>query len=139
MVMNQNEIKNTELIDAIDRFSKFPSKGTESEFINAIKNGKYLTPIKFEGEICNNVIQKNSEMSFLRISNKNGEQFFPLFTDMEELKKWNPDHNQTLVLTFIDAASLVDPKLKKGGLVINPMSTNIILTPEKIDYVNNYK
>lgn len=69
-----------------------------------------------------------------------GLLFYPVFTDMEELKKWNSDENaQVAVLTFDDYAEMVLRDNKVQGIVVNPRSTNFPIERDMIDYLRTQK
>lgn len=127
------------IADAIGKFFDKPSKDTEKIFINKIKNSNYLVPIKFEGRVKDGIIDKNSKLSFVFIKDVNGKKFSPVFTCYDELKKWNKDHEQMIVMPYQQAVdTLLEPKVELDGITINPFNQNIVLTDEKINYIKNY-
>lgn len=69
-----------------------------------------------------------------------GYRFYPVFTDMEELRKWNdtPDV-QTLVLTFDAYAAMVERDSDVHGVVINPCGANFSMERDLVDYLNLQK
>lgn len=69
-----------------------------------------------------------------------GLLFYPVFTDMEELRKWNSDENaQVAVLTFDDYAEMVLRDSKVQGIVVNPRTTNFPIERDMIDYLRTQK
>lgn len=69
-----------------------------------------------------------------------GYIFYPIFTDMEELRKWNQDEDvQTVVLTFDSYAEMVAQDSKIHGLVINPYGANFSIERDMVDYLQVQK
>lgn len=69
-----------------------------------------------------------------------GLLFYPVFTDMDELKKWNSDADvQVAILTFDDYAEMVLRDQKVQGIVVNPRSTNFPIERDMIDYLRTQK
>ena len=73
------------------------------------------------------------------LATNGGEHFFAAFTDIDELKKWNPDpKQQTIGFTFNDYAELLFRADKDGnqgpalGFVINPMGNSIVVTKKMV-------
>lgn len=69
-----------------------------------------------------------------------GYLFYPIFTDMEELRKWNQDDAvQTLALGFDDYANMIEQNSKIQGLVINPYGANFSIERDMVDYLKVQK
>lgn len=69
-----------------------------------------------------------------------GYIFYPIFTDMEELRKWNKDEDvQTMVLTLDDYAEMIAENSKIQGLVINPYGANFSIERDMVDYLKVQK
>ena len=130
---------NEKLTKAIKKFFEKPARETEKVFIKEILNANYLIPVKFEGHVKDGIMQEGSQISFVYIKDINGKKFSPIFTSYEELKKWNKDHEQMVVMPYEQAiATLLDAGFELEGISINPFSENIILNNEKINYIKNY-
>lgn len=138
--LNSLTIENKKLVEAIKEFLENPSKDTEKDFIKYISNGNYLIPVRFEGKVKDGVMDENSKISFVFVRDVEGRKFSPIFTDWNELKKWNKDHEQVVLMPYKEAINtLLDVGFELNGLSINPYGQNIILTPEKIEYIKNYQ
>ncbi len=65
-----------------------------------------------------------------------GYLFYPIFTDMDELRKWNAEEDvQTLTLTFDSYAEMVAQNSKIHGLTVNPYGGNYSIEREMVDYL----
>ena len=80
-------------------------------------------------------IPKDAKFNFKLIKNSKGEQYFPLFTDIQEFQKWNKSEKiKAIVVVFPQMAGLASKtRDNSNGLVINPMSQNLIFTNELLD------
>lgn len=61
------------------------------------------------------------------IQNGQGEDYIPLFTSMEELKKGNKGFPLSLNVKFDTAAEIVQKNENIVGLVVNPFSHNLVM------------
>lgn len=69
-----------------------------------------------------------------------GYIFYPIFTDMEELRKWNKEEDvQTAVLTFDSYAEMVAQDSKVHGLVVNPYGANFSIERDMVDYLQVHR
>lgn len=69
-----------------------------------------------------------------------GYLFYPIFTDMEELRKWQQEKDaQVLVLTFDNYAELLEQNSKVHGLVINPYGANFSIERDLVEYLKVQK
>ena len=69
-----------------------------------------------------------------------GYIFYPIFTDMEELRKWNQDEDvQIVVLTFDNYAEMVAQNSKVHGLAVNPYGANFSMDRDMVDYLQVHK
>ena len=86
-------------------------------------------------------VKEDSNVSFYMISSSDGKQFYPAFTDWEELNKWNIgiDKIQTLILSFDDYAEMVLLNPDIEGFVINPFTTSFTFTREQLKILKKEK
>lgn len=69
-----------------------------------------------------------------------GYIFYPIFTDIEELRKWNQEEDvQTLVLTLDNYAEMVASDPKIHGLVINPYGANFSIERDMVEFLKVQK
>ena len=65
-----------------------------------------------------------------------GYMFYPIFTDMEELRKWNKEEDvQTAVLTLDDYVQMVEENPKVQGIVINPFGVNFSIERDMVEFL----
>ncbi len=86
------------------------------------------------------IFRKDTTIKIPMITNQGGKNFYPVFTDYEELAKWEqmgkPD---TLVLDFDDYTALVMENDKAGGIVINPFGDNFIMDRKMLVHLKTQK
>lgn len=65
------------------------------------------------------------------VKNKEGETFQPIFTDHNELRKFNTEGKfQANIVEFVNIEKVLGQGI--GGIVINPQSMNIVISKDKI-------
>jgi len=121
-------VTNPKLIDAWLSFDQQPTVEKQKYLFEQLKEAKLLAPIMMQ--IPDNVernddnsitLQQGTTLSFVTITNVDNENFFPAFTDWEELRKWqNNENQQTLVVDLTDYQSLLNDSEQCIGIVINP-------------------
>ena len=135
------DLKNEDLVAAMNALRENENKETQSAFIGAAIKAKYFapvdvlkadgTPIEGSGKM---EIPKDAKFNFKMLKNAKGEQYFPLFTDIDEFRKWSKtDQIKSIVVVFPQMADLVSKKDETSGFVINPMSQNLVFTREILD------
>lgn len=142
------DLKNEELVAAMEAIKQNENKETQTAFVSAAVKSRYFSPvdvINADGTpLAGNgkmEIPKDAKFNFKLVTNSKGEQFFPVFTDITEFQKWNKNEKiNTIVVVFPQMADLVSKKPETQGIVINPMSQNLIFTREILDaMLNNIK
>ena len=80
------------------------------------------------------VLEKDTRISFELIKAKNGELYYPVFTDGEEMLKCDIEKDQhSMIVNFDDlAAILLMPQSGIAGFSINPMSDNLCFRTEMV-------
>ena len=79
------------------------------------------------------VFQKGAVMRMPMVSVPDGRSFYPVFTDHEQLAKWEQMKNpKTLILTFDDYAAMVLKNEQAAGIALNPFSDNLVLDRKMI-------
>ncbi len=126
-------ITNPNLVNVIKEIKQGNKEG--ELFWEEIFKAKFLCPIKMEiGKATQKekhqiVLEEETNVALLSIANERSEHFLMAFTDWDELKKWNHDHNQqALILSYEDYQGII---IKNDsayqGMVINPFGENIVL------------
>ncbi|HWT26316.1 MAG TPA: enhanced serine sensitivity protein SseB C-terminal domain-containing protein, partial [Mobilitalea sp.] len=142
-------VTNPELVEAIHNMIEDNSTDAQNAMINELMKAHFLSPAKLSpqpkrkekaanGEI---VLKEDTAINFTLIQNSNGETFFPVFTDWDELHKWLKDENQqTIVTTFDDLAALIlKPGTDFAGFVINPFGESINIPEELVNDLKEQK
>ncbi len=135
------ELGNEALVKAMEALKADENTETQRALIERVLTAKFFTPVdvidadgnmlRGNGKIS---IPKDAKFNFKLIQNTKGENYFTVFTDIDEFRKWSKTAQvNTIVVVFPQIAQLAAQKSDSvHGLVINPMSQNIIFTQEAI-------
>lgn len=137
--METINIKNPALIKAFAAMKAENNNDTKTKFFQELTKSRFLTSATFDKEPVMQPDGKaklpaDAKINFRLITNSEGQKYFPVFTDMEELNKL-PDHEKTKTITtgFSDYVRfLQSDTLGIMGVVINPFHENIIIPKEVI-------
>ena len=100
----------------------------EEEMASNIVKAKFIVPVLVDGEAGEN---KNVNVKLPRVSNKDHQQFQPLFTDVNEFAKFNKENQYKInVMDFETVLRILDESV--FGTVINPLGMNIVLSKETL-------
>lgn len=127
------EIKNPELLEAIEKMQTDGSKENIDAMINEIIKAKLILPAKItpttqaKTENGRTVMQQANQVQFRLLKNGNGEMFFGVFTDVEEMYKWEDTKSSSKVVTDFDslASMVMDEKSNVGGFVVNAFGKSV--------------
>lgn len=127
------EIKNPDLLKAIEKMQADGSKENVEAMINEVIKAKLILPAKItpttqaRTENGRTVMQQANQVQFRLLKNGNGEMFFGVFTDIEEMYKWEDTKTASKVVTDFDsiASMVMDEKSNVGGFVINAFGKSV--------------
>ena len=138
----QTPITNPDLVHAMDAMKADRNARTETTFVNTLKAGRFLVPANIQ---TTQVAQTNADgtvelkdqpqVQFILFNNKEGDRFFPLFTDESEIQKWNDSQShQRAAITFRDLCNFFQRPEggQLAGAVINPYGQNIMIPVESL-------
>lgn len=135
--VNANQIKNDGLKDALAALKETKTKENENKMFAEAKKARFLVPVMLSN--VNNQLQTR----FVLVNTQDGKSYFPAFTDEEEAKKLDikdQKERQYIVRNLKEFELLFkDPNNKATGIVINPMSANIVFPKELIKQLNETK
>ena len=143
MVDVSRPVTNPALAAAIDAVRANFSGETEAALIAEIKKAHFLSPVTFsippepsgEGKAT---IKEKTVISFFGLTDTEGANMLPAFTDWDELRKWkNVPDTQTLVTTYADLCSIVKDHPEDAGFVIDPCGRNLRITREVIEHMEH--
>ncbi len=134
------QIKNPELISAIEKMQQDGTPENINAMVNAVMNAKFILPAKVtpttEARTQNGqtVMQQATQVQFRLLENNNKEKFFGIFTDIDELYKWNDTKTANKVVTDFDsiAQMVMDPKAGVLGFVINPFGKSVTFPKQMV-------
>lgn len=127
----EQEIINPALMLAISRMKEDNNINTQNKMVEEALKAKFLVPcvmkLKPGTETESKRTPGNTIVNFNMIKTTEDEMYFIAFSDMGELKKWQDNDKQNvMIMTFDDLAGLVlNAKEKSAGFVLNPVTTNV--------------
>lgn len=141
------KIKNPELKSAIEKMQEDGSQENINAMVNAVMNAKLILPArltpKAEAKTQNGktVMQQSTQVQFRLLENQNKEKFFGVFTDTDELFKWNDTKNATKVVTDFDSVAqmVTDPKAGVLGFVINPFGKSVTFPKQMVHTIKQQR
>ena len=84
-------------------------------------------------------IMQGTKVSIEYLKDAGGRTFLPVFTDWDELRKWEKYKNasvQTFVMTFDDMCAFTK---ENCGIAVNPFSDNLVITVENVISMKRHK
>ncbi len=100
----------------------------EEEMAVNIVRSRFLVPHEIEGDAP---LADGSNIRIPCVTNKDGQMFQPIFTDLQEMAKFDKERKfRASAIPFENIQKAMGKEVK--GIVINPMSLNIILLADKI-------
>ncbi len=144
---SQEPILNPALVQAMEAMKADRNPKTESAFVNTLKAGRFLVPADIntvqaaqanpDGTVQ---LKDQPQIKFVLFSSANGERYFPLFTDGDEVNKW-PDRekHQLAAITYPDLCEFFKREMNKNegksditGIVINPYAQNVMVPADSM-------
>ena len=127
------KIKNPELCAAIEKMQADGSPENINMMITRTVEAKLILPAivtqtpNAETHNGQTVMGQRTQIQFRLLENGKKEKFFGVFTDIDELKKWNGANDANKVVTDFDslAEMVSDPKAGVLGFVINPFGKSV--------------
>lgn len=119
--------------------------GMNMLFEEIVMNARFLSVIFLSeppkmNEDGTAAFQKNTTMQMPMLSSAGGKHFYPIFTDHDELAKWQRmEKPNTLILTFDDYAVFLEKNEQAEGIVINPFSDNFVLNRKLVAHLKTQK
>ena len=126
------EIKNKELVDAIRAMIIDDSDDNRKKMFEEVAKAQFIAPIAFiDDEEVVYGQEHARKINFEVMKNGDGKVMFPVFTDIEELKKVKKEGKVDTVITNANnyAQMFADPKCSSeiNGVVINPMGMSLMI------------
>ncbi len=144
---SQQPITNPALVQAMDAMKQERNQKTEITFVNHVKAARFLVPANIQSEQqakadANGNVQlvEQPKISFVLFNNAEGQKYFPLFTDIAELRKWQESSkHQLAALSYKDLCEFLrrNPENEIFGAVINPFGQNIMMPLESLFRIQN--
>lgn len=87
------------------------------------------------------VFEKDTVLSFPMLSGADGKMFHPVFTDWEELGRWQglATPLKTLILSFDDFHAMISKREDVAGVVVNPFGVSFSIPRERMSSLKERK
>ncbi len=97
-------------------------------------NASFLVPAEIDAEPAKEKdgglsIPASTNLAFVIFSQEDGQKFIPIFSDNEQLARWQnkTDKTHTVTMNFASLALLLQQSTENEGLVLNPYSDNMMI------------
>ena len=141
------DIKNPELCEAILKMQEDGSKENIDHMIDEVIKAKFILPALVKSipraRTTNGqtVMENATQVQFRLLENNNKEKFFGIFTDVEEMYKWNGTEKAHKVVTDFDSISqmVMDPNSDVKGFVINAFGKSVVFPKPMVISIKQQK
>lgn len=124
------DIKNPDLVAAMQAMQKRNDSETLSRMAAALVNSRLLSPI-LKQTVLTEKSGPSTRIKFEDIEDTKGEKYYLAFTDLDEYEKWNQEgiHNEALIMTLEDFGNILIRNINDlKGFVINPYGENVSIS-----------
>ena len=133
-------LSNPQLVGAIAAFRKKSTQETELPMIDALFRSQVIAPVQLinaEQDLNMEDGEKHqTQIKFVMVQN-NDKKFFPAFTDMEELNRWqNPPEYRTMIIPFLQYAAMFQQNGDAEGIVVNPFREGEFVAMPKANVID---
>jgi hypothetical protein len=138
MIDTSKPIENPTLLRALDQLHKCNTPENQNTVLDEVMmRAHFLAPVEIApGKDTNS----EDVVQFQLISSQDGRNFFPAFTDWNELRKLcGPKDQKTVVLTFDDYAAMLAGDGRAAGFVVNPLGTPLTLDRDFVAFLAKQK
>lgn len=129
-----NEFKNEQLQETLVLFNQNKDDEAFRNLLNVFVTTNFLSPAQWDKDPVRDengalVFEPNTQFQLSLIQDDQGNSFFPVFSSMDQLKKWDEDDEiHSLVMTFDQYIPFVEMALSQiRGVVIDPFGANVLL------------
>ncbi|MDE5755256.1 MAG: enhanced serine sensitivity protein SseB [Oscillospiraceae bacterium] len=147
MKQSQQPITNPALVQAMDAMKQERNQKNEVTFVNHLKVSRFLVPANVESVQQAQAnpdgtveLKEQPKVSFILFNNSEGEKYFPLFTDIAEIRKWEDmTKHQLAAISYRDLCQFFErtPEHNIAGAVVNPFGQNIMIPVESLLKIRN--
>lgn len=131
------QFKNEPLKKALENLREDQSTPVVQKALEELMRGQVLAPAVWDKQPEKNeqgelVFQPDTKFSLMVVANADKELYFPMFTNMESLRKWNDDKEmQSLVLNFDQLMSFIEMSGDQvKGVVFDLKDENVPFTSQ---------
>ncbi len=141
------ELRNPKLRELFDDRMKMVKSGVKDEkklndalekiVHEMVENASFLVPAEIDTEPVKEKdgglgIPASTNLAFVIFSQEDGQKFIPIFSDSEQLARWQnkADNIHTMTMSFPSLALLLQQSTENEGIVLNPYSDNMMVKRE---------
>lgn len=141
MIDINKPVTNPDFVLAMKTMKDNNTGENQDHMIDEMMKAHFITPAIIspqpdqEKESQEVVLKEKTTISFHIIQNTENQNFFMAFTDWEELRKWQDNENQqVIIVTFDDLAGMIlNEASDSSGYVINPFGESVIFTRPMVE------
>ncbi|MDE6005159.1 MAG: enhanced serine sensitivity protein SseB [Oscillospiraceae bacterium] len=143
----QQPITNPALVQAMDAMKQERTQKNEVTFVNHLKVARFLVPANVESvqqaqanQDGTVELKEQPKVSFILFNNTEGQKFFPLFTDIAEVRKWGESgKHQLAAISYRDLCQFFQRNQNDeiSGAVVNPFGQNIMIPVDSMIRIIN--
>ncbi len=133
------QFKNKEMKEALSALRQNENEVTIERMNTCLISGQLIAPAQWdkppvENENGQMVFEPDTKFQLLVIADDQGNYYFPMFTSMEELRKWDKNNEtESLVMTFEQYLPFIEmSKNDVFGIVLNAYSENVPISCQYI-------
>lgn len=136
------EFKNDKMKAAMRALRDKENQFTIQHMVDSLITSQLLVPAQWDKDPVEEqgqmIFSPDTKFQLMVINDDRNNCYFPMFTSMEELKKWDTENEiQSLVMSFEQYLPFVEiSKDTVRGIVVNPYSENVPFTCDYILQVN---
>lgn len=142
---SQQQIDNTELLEAIAAMRANFNQETQNKVINITLRSAFFVPGQIskttelvEGQDKKLEFQDRSKAQFILINNEQRGTFFPAFTDIELMNEFFKEQQvRPFAMKFADLATLTERTETVTGFIINPGTDRLPYTKEMLNGIKS--
>lgn len=99
-------IENSELLEKLDLYNISPAQGLKQTILDVLAKTKVLSPVSMQGTLNINsgieVSTRNTRINIINIKDVKGTIYLPVFTDWNQINKWNISTVRAMTFTLVD-------------------------------------
>ena len=109
------------------------------ELYQELIDAEFVVPVLIEGEIQIHQVRNDTRVNLFTMKNNNGDRYYLVFSSIKEMKDWQVKvPKNTIALTFSDLVSLLNKSPDIRGILVDPMSGNMVFEKELMNTLSEF-